>query len=195
MSTIDSLESLRIKINEKINSNVFLSYAKTLWDKYKYVVIFVIAIILIAFIEVRVATCTSECSYTLDKYQIHQMSPPCLRLPDNVYIYVYNSNIYNMREVEDKINIKGYNKLVVGEHIMDQITKPVNKIKEGFKKVFISGTPVNTIGNNILNGCKLKDVINPLNSFNNFDSSWRVLYPEGLHMNCFTSGGTIYFSR
>lgn len=189
------LQILGAKIKEQIDNNIYLSYLSSLWNKYKFIILVIITIILITFIEIRIATCTSDCSYMLDKQNIMRISPPCLNLPDGVYLYVYSANKFDSHDVYDKTGIEGYNKLVVGEHITDQMVNPMNKIKEGFKSVFTSGTPINTITNNIVNSYKLKDVINPMNSFNNYDSSWRVLYPNGVHLNCFTSNGVIYFSK
>ena len=190
-----NIEDLGKKINERIQNNVYASYALALWNKYKFILLFIVILILITFIEVKVATCTSDCAYSLDKYAISKINPPCLNLPDGVYIYVYNTSAFNSRDVMEKTGAVDYNKLIVGEHISNQISHPIHKIKEGFTNMFTSGTPINALTNNILNSQKLRDVINPLNSFNNYDSSWRVLYPNGVHLNCFSSNGTIYFSK
>lgn len=191
----DNIKLLGAKIKERFDNNIYLSYIASLWNKYKFIVLIILAIILITFIEIKIATCASDCSYMLDKQNIMKISPPCLNLPEGIYLYVYSAGKYNTQDVYNKTGINGYNKLIVGEHITDQISHPVNKIKEGFKHILTSGTPINTLTNNIVNGYKLKDVINPMNSFNNFDSSWRVLYPNGVHLNCFTSNGVIYFSK
>ena len=195
MNNQQNIAEMHNRIKEKLNNNMYTSYILALWNKYKFVILFVIIVILIAFIEVKVATCTSDCTYTLDKQKISKINPPCLNLPEDVYVYVYNSNNFNMHDVMEKTGIVGFNKLVVSEHISDQITRPIHKIKEGFKNIFTSNTPINAISNNILHSHKLTDVINPMNSFNNYDSPWRVLYPNGIHFNCFTTNGTIYFSQ
>ena len=195
MDNENKIQQLKEEIKNKLSGNVYASYAVALWDKYKFIVLIVIVLILIVFIEVKVATCTSDCSYSLDKHVISQISPPCLELPEGVYLYVYNTHAFDSADVMERAGLDNYNKLTIGEHISDQIAHPINRIKEGFKNIFTCGTPINNITNGILNSQKLKDVINPMNSFNNFDSSWRVLYPNGVHLNCFTSNGVIYFSK
>lgn len=193
----DNILILHDKIKEKIDNNLYISYLKSLWDKYKIVILFLVAVILVAFIEIRIATCSSDCSYALDKHKILKISPPCLDLPDGVYIYVYNSNTYNSDEVCNMTGIDSeyYNKLVVTEHITNQIMKPMNKIKEGFKNVFTNGTPVNTITDNLINGYKLRSIVDPSNTINDLSSKWCVLYPDNIHLNCFTSDNNIYFSN
>lgn len=194
---VNNITSLQNRLKEKMDCNLYISYAKNIWDKYKIIILFVIAVILVAFIEIRIATCSSDCSYVLDKHHILKISPPCLDLPENVYIYVYNSSNYKTDEAFQLTGTDNsyYNKLVVTEHITNKIMRPINNIKEGFKTVFTNGVPINTITNNVINGYKLYNVIDPSNSSNDLSSKWCVLYPEGVHLNCFTSDNVIYFSK
>ena len=141
---------LETKIKNHIDNNLYLSYFKCIWDRYKFIILFIIVIILITFIEIKVATCTSDCSYMLDKYSVSRLHPPCLDLPEDVYIYVYNSSVSNSKDIYDKLGLQGYNKLTVGEHITDQMSYPLVRIKEGFKNFFSTGTPIHTLTNNIV---------------------------------------------
>lgn len=218
MNQVNNLSELKEKINKRINNNIYISYLESVWNKYKFVLLFIITIILIAFIEMKIATCSSDCSYKLNKNNISKISPPCLHLPDGMYLYVYNVSKFNASEVYNKIgngnivkndmgkyntnnehfnqvNINDYKKYIVGEHISDKIASPLHTIKEGFKSLFSSSTPINNITNGIVNGYKLKDIVNPTNSFNNFDSSWRILYPSNIKLNCFSSEGVLYFNN
>ena len=208
MSQFSNLTELKDKIDKQINDNIYIMYLKSIWSTYKFIILFIIAVILIAFIEMKIATCSSDCAYRLNKNSISKISPPCLRLKEGTYLYVYNVNKYNASEVYDKIisnnigkekfkqvDVNKYRKYIVGEHISDKIASPLQTIKEGFKGIFTSSTPINTITNSIVNSYRLKDIVNPTNSFNNFDSSWRILYPSDIKINCFMSNGMIYFNN
>ena len=201
----NSIKSLHDKINnssmisffkEKFNTdNSCFKYIDSIIGKHKYIILFVVLIILITFIEITIATNISSCAYTLIKDKIIKIRPDCVPLDKNEYIYVYNVNTFKRNEVIEKAKIpESYKKQTVTEHLTKQILKPINNMKNGFSNILRTSTPINDISNNILNSVKIKDVVNPLNSYNSLDSSWSVFYPGNIKLSCFIANGKIYFN-
>lgn len=183
------------ELNKKIEDNVYLSYFKTIWDKYKFIIIFIIIIVLITFIEIKIATCSSDYSYMLDFNNIMIIRLP-IKKQQEENIYIYNINKFEDQTVYDKIGIdkNSYQTIIITQHISDQINKPIRYIKNGFREIFTGPTPINTLTNSVVNSHKLKDLVNPCNSFNDFSSEWRLIVPKNIHFNCFVSNNILYIS-
>lgn len=180
---------------DKFNkSNSCLGFIGSIFEKHKFIILFIVVVIMITFIEITIATNISDCAYPLMKSKIMKIKPDCISLNDDEFIYVYNTNTFKRDEVMKKAKIpENYKKQTVTEHITKQILKPINSIKESWSNMFTTSTPINALSNNILSSVKIKDLVNPLNSFNSLASSWNVFYPNHLKLSCFIADGKIYF--
>ena len=180
---------------DKFNkNNSCLGFIGSIFEKHKFIILFIVVVIMITFIEITIATNISDCAYPLMKSKIMKIKPDCISLNDDEFIYVYNTNTFKRDEVMKKAKIpENYKKQTVTEHITKQILKPINSIKEGWYNMFTTSTPINALSNNILSSVKIKDIVNPLNSFNSLASSWNVFYPSNLRLSCFIADGKIYF--
>lgn len=180
---------------DKFNkNNSCLGFIGSIFEKHKFIVLFIVVVIMITFIEITIATNISDCSYPLMKSKIMKIKPDCISLNNDEFIYVYNTNTFKREEVMNKAKIpENYKKQTVTEHITKQILKPINSIKESWSNMFTTSTPINALSNNILSSVKIKDIVNPLNSFNSLASSWNVFYPSNLRLSCFIADGKIYF--
>lgn len=184
------------EIKQKLNNNVYYSFGKSLWNKYKIIIIFIIIVIIIAFIEVYIASCVSDCTYRLVKNKILKIQPPCVNLEEDEYIYVYNTMIFEKKDVMDKCKIpEHYKKKTILEHISTHLSRPIKGIYEGFKNSMTSCTPINNITNGLINCCKLKEASNPLNSFNSISSNWSIIYPPDRKIKCFVTKDKIMFNN
>lgn len=182
--------------NDRLQNNICYEYVKSVFDKYKYILLFTIIVVIITFIEVKIAVSASDCIYTLNKNKVLKITPPCLHMNKEDYIYVYNVSNYKKHQIMEKENLSNdyYIKRNVYEHISQQIKDPMKKIKSNIYSFFNSPTPVNNIANSIITTNKIKDVINPMNTLNDLCSNYNVLYPKYLQFNCFIVDGKIYFS-
>lgn len=180
---------------DKFNkNNSCLGFIGSIFEKHKFIILFIVVVIMITFIEITIATNISDCAYPLMKSKIMKIKPDCISLNDDEFIYVYNTNTFKRDEVMKKAKIpENYKKQTVTEHITKQILKPINSIKESWSNMFTTSTPINALSNNILSSVKIKDLVNPLNSFNSLASSWNVFYPNNLKLSCFIADGKIYF--
>ena len=180
---------------DKFNkNNSCLGFIGSIFEKHKFIILFIIVVVMITFIEITIATNISDCAYPLMKLKIMKIKPDCISLNDDEFIYVYNTNTFKRDEVMKKAKIpEHYKKKTVTEHITKQILKPINSIKESWSNMFTTSTPINVLSNNILSSVKIKDLVNPLNSFNSLASSWNVFYPSNLKLSCFIANGKIYF--
>lgn len=177
--------SQQIETN-KMSDNAILGYIKNIWDKFKIVIFIVFSIIIIAFIELSIATNVSECVYTLHRGKINILQPSCLKLRDNDYIYIFKSTEFMKQKVFDKINIPAHYLFKdINEHLATQITKPAHSIKQTFKNFNNSATPINDLSDNIINIAKINNIVHPFNAFNSLSSKWIMLYPSYLNPKCF----------
>ena len=195
----DNTTMSNISNEHKYDDNAVVGYIKSIWDKYKIIVFIIFAIVVVSFIELAIATNISDCTFTLQRGKINLLSPSCLKLHDNDYVYVFKSTDFNKLNAINIANIpRDYLFKDINEHIATQITKPVHSIKQTFENFNNSSTPVNDISNNIMNLTKINNIINPFNVYNNLSSKWLIFYPSYIKPKCFINkhNGTtkIYFN-
>jgi len=183
------------EIKNKVDDNLYLSFCKSCFDKYKYLFLFIIVVIVIVFIESRVAQNFSDCSYWLDKRKILKIRPPCFQMDENDYIYVYNITMFERRGVLTMCEIPStYKKKSVMEHMSVSISRPMKRIKEGLGGLFNGCTPISNLSNALAGCCNFSDRLNPLTSGNLLISDWCIVYPSYLNVKCFTTRDKIIFT-
>lgn len=183
-------------IKERLNNNLYYSFAQSVFDKYKYILLIVIIILLIAFIEIQIAQNISDCCYYLDKERIMKIKPPCLSLDENEYIYIYNNDSFDKSTVIEKCNIpKGYKKRSIPKHFTTYLNKPYRKIKGAFKEVFNSTTPINNLTDGIIKCYSFRNKINIPSGYVSLNSNWIMIYPAKINIKCFIANNRIMFAE
>ena len=192
-------QTLTINTNRKSTSfthNLYYSFAQSVFDKYKYILLIIIVILLIAFIEIQIAQNISDCSYYLDKDRIMKIKPPCLSLDENDYIYIYNNDSFDKSTVIEKCNIpKGYKKRSIPKHFTTYLNKPYRKIKGAFKEVFNSTTPINNLTDGIIKCYSFRNKINIPSGYVSLNSNWIMIYPAKINIKCFIVNNKVMFAE
>lgn len=182
---------------QKLSDNNIIGYVRNVWDKFKIIIFVIFSIVIIAFIELTIATNISDCSFTLHRGKLNVMQPSCLHLRKDDHVYLFKTSDFNRsNEMFEEIIPKNYSMKVINQHIATQITKPTHSIKNTLENFNRSSTPVNDISNSIINLTKIRNIINPFNGLNNLASKWVMFYPSYVKPKCFVNkkdGRTIVY--
>lgn len=183
-------------IKERLNENIYFSFAKSVVEKYKFIIFFIVIILLISFIEIQIAQSISDCTYYLDKDRILKIKPPCLQLDEDEYIYIYNNDSFDKSTVIEKCNIpKGYKKRSIPKHFTTYLNKPCRKIKNTFKEMFNSTTPINNLTDGIIQCYSFRNKINIPSGYVSLNSNWIIIYPAKINIKCFIVNNKVVFSE
>ena len=171
---------------EQFSDNSILDYLKNIWNKYKIIIFVIFAVIIVAFIELAIATNVSDCSFSLERGKINKMNPYCLQLKEGDFVYVLKPNEFNKDSQIFKENIPlGYVSKSINEHIATQISKPVKSIKHTVENFNSSATPINDITSSLIDFTKIRSSINPFNGLSNLSTNWIIFYPKYINPKCF----------